>query len=454
MAGKSCRCLLLFTLVAIGLGSVTTYAGNNPAGVKIDADGVLRKKEYDDPGGALTLKRIREAKIKLPPDLARLSKLRKISLNRLEKAIAARLAAGEFETDDMKYLAGLTQIQYVFFYPESNDIVIAGPAEGYVVDLADRVIGIHSGSSVLELQDLVVALRAFPPSRERTPLISVSIDPTREGLARMQHFLANLGRITPRDAERIAIGLRESLGMQNVSVNGISAETHFAQVLVEADYRMKLIGIGLERPEVNIRSYVSRANPRDVARNAMLRWFFVPNYERLRVSDDEFAMELVGEGVKLSGVDEVVNTDGVRVEGRRTDRAAQAFVQEFTKKYPALAVAEPIYAQLRNLMDMAITAAFIQEQDYYGQADWHLGVLADESQFPVETYTAPKHVESAVNVYWKRSTLMTPIGGGVNIQPRQALNPERILSDEGGKLSDTRKGLKVEGLADGQWWWD
>jgi len=453
MARKSCRCLLVLTFVAFGLAEIVR-AGANPAGVKIDADGVLRKKEYDDPGGALTLKRIREAKTKLAPDLARASKLRKISLNRLEKAVAARLAAGEFETDDMKYLAGMTEIRYVFFYPESNDIVIAGPAEGYVVDLADRVIGIHTGRSVLELQDLIVALRAFPPSHEATPLISVSIDPTREGLARMQHFLANLGRITPRDADRIALGLRENLGMQNVSVKGISAETHFAQVLVEADYRMKLIGIGLERPEGGIRSYVSRANPRDVARNAMLRWFFVPNYERLRVSDDEFAMELVGEGVKLSGVDEVVKADGVRVNGANTDRAAQAFVQEFTKKYPALAAAEPIYAQLRNLMDMSIVAAFIQEQDYYGQADWHLGVLADESKFPVETYTAPKHVESAVNVYWKGSTLMTPIGGGVNIQPRQALDPERILSDEGGKLNDTRRGLKVEGLADGQWWWD
>ena len=39
------------------------------------------------------------------------------------------------------------------------------------------------------------------------------------------------------------------------------ANTHFAQVMIEADYRMKLIGIGLERPPVKLASYVDKANP-------------------------------------------------------------------------------------------------------------------------------------------------------------------------------------------------
>ena len=35
--------------------------------------------------------------------------------------------------------------------------------------------------------------------------------------------------------------------------------THFAQVMVEVDYRMKQIGIGLQSPPVRIPSYVSVA---------------------------------------------------------------------------------------------------------------------------------------------------------------------------------------------------
>ena len=43
----------------------------------------------------------------------------------------------------------------------------------------------------------------------------------------------------------VAEGMRNSKGLQSISVNGISPKTHFATVMVEADYRMKLIGIGL-----------------------------------------------------------------------------------------------------------------------------------------------------------------------------------------------------------------
>ena len=36
-------------------------------------------------------------------------------------------------------LAGLQRLQYVFFYPQQNDIVIAGPAEGWLEDAAGHL---------------------------------------------------------------------------------------------------------------------------------------------------------------------------------------------------------------------------------------------------------------------------------------------------------------------------
>ena len=63
---------------------------------------------------------------------------------------------------------------------------------------------------------------------------------------------------------------------------------------------MGMIGIGLERPNVRITSYVSRASAATVRKNALKRWYFVPDYQCVRVSDDNLAMEVVGEGVKLS----------------------------------------------------------------------------------------------------------------------------------------------------------
>ena len=48
------------------------------------------------------------------------------------------------------------------------------------------------------------------------------------------------------DAEFIVTNLQNSLGQQRITVNGVSPKSHFAQVMVEADYRMKLIGTGLK----------------------------------------------------------------------------------------------------------------------------------------------------------------------------------------------------------------
>ena len=425
------------------------------AGVDIDAQGVLRKRVVADPGGLLSKRRAEAARAMLPAELARKSESRKVSLTRLEQRIAELLAEGKSPTDEMKYLAGLTRVRHVFYYPETKDVVIEGPAEGFMPDLAGRVVGLQSGAAVLELQDLAVALRAFPPSGGGAQVISVSIDPTQEGLARMQQFLRNLGPIVPGDAQRIALGLRESLGVQEVSIRGIAPTTHFAQVLVEADYRMKLIGIGLETPPVKIESYVSRANPAAVARNALERWYFTPNYECVRATEDGFAMELTGDGVKLIGESERVTAEGGRVNNAGGgNQASQQFVRQFTEKYGELARKSPVYAQLRNLIDLAVAAAYIQQRDFYGQAGWNLEILGDENRFPVETQLVPRQVESAVNVVWKGNRLMTPIGGGVNIQARQALSPGSLQKDTDGTVAAARAKSDVVKIDAKRWWWD
>ncbi|MFM9066777.1 MAG: DUF1598 domain-containing protein, partial [Planctomycetota bacterium] len=272
--------LALLLVIATTASAQQGGGGQNIAGVEVDAKGVLRMKVVADPTGQLQRQALEAARVKLDRNLVRPSDSRKISLPRLEAALAARLAEGKTASDEMKNLAGLSRIRHVYYFPETQDIVLEGPAEGFAADPTGRMVGIQSGRSILELQDLIVALRAFPPQGGGANVISVSIDPTKEGLAAMQQFLAKvIGRVTPGDANAIATGLRESLGLQVVTFRGVSTQTHFAQVLVEADYRMKLIGIGLEQPPVKIDSYVSRAKPADVSRNAMERWYFTPNYE-------------------------------------------------------------------------------------------------------------------------------------------------------------------------------
>jgi len=448
-------------LIALCAGPAAAQNNNNngggnvfgAAGVFISPEGVFRVKSAVDRTDDLTRTRIAEARARLGNAVVKGSPLRKVSLNRLQAALAERLATGKDASDEMKYLAGLTRLQYVFYYPESKDIVIAGPAEGFFADPMGKVIGMNSGRAVLELQDLAVALRAYPPAGKPGQVLGVSIDPTQEGLARMQQWLKVI-RPGPGDAQKIVDGLKERLGLHTVSVQGVSPRTHFAQVMVEADYRMKLIGIGIEPPPVKMATYISRASASDVSRNAMQRWYFTPNYDCVRVADDELAMELVGQGVKLIGENEKVALDGGRAAVNEHSKASKAFCDSFTANYPQIAAKNPVYGQLRNLIDLAVAAAFIQKQDYYAQADWKLDTFGDEQKYRVEVYETPKTVETACTAVWKGNRLMTPVGGGVHLEPGQAIQSHNLLKDEKGAVKQAHAGIKLDGLAKGQWWWD
>src|SRR5262245_18459876 len=188
-------------LVAIAAAPALAQNNNNnnnggnvfgAAGVVISPEGVFRVKPAVDRAGDLTRTRIAEAKARLGNELVKASPIRKISLKALEAAAADRLAAGKDLPEEMNFQAGLTRLQYVFVYPDSKDIVIAGPAEGFFADPMGKVVGMNSGRAVLELQDLVAALRAYPAAGKSGHVLGVSIDPTQEGLARMQKWLASI----------------------------------------------------------------------------------------------------------------------------------------------------------------------------------------------------------------------------------------------------------------------
>ncbi len=434
--------------------SSTLPAGTSGAnGVIVDAAGVLRLQNFPDPGGRLTRQRMAQARANLNPNVAKSSPLRKVSINRLEAAVRSQLAANQPPTEEMQFLAGLTQVRYVFYYPDTKDIVLAGPAEGWVPDPSNRVLGMDTGRPVLQLQDLIVALRTFPPDDKKSPVILVSIDPTAEGLSRMQQFLRRIGsQIQPGDTQMIVNGLRTSLGMQNIRIGGVEPNTHFAQVLLECDYRMKLIGIGVEQPPVRIVSYVERATAG--SSNALERWYFIPDYNCARVAADHLGLELVGDTVKLVSENELVAADGTRAKTGKANRASDLFTTSFTKKYSELAARVPVFAEMRNVIDLAIAAAFINEQDFYGQSGWGAQTFLDEGALTVETYNTPQQVETVCTAVWKGSRLFTPVGGGVTIHPRQALATSNVLPDEDGKISQVRDSVDLKNLPADRWWWD
>jgi hypothetical protein len=357
----------------------------------------------------------------------------------------------------MRHLAGLQRLQYVFCYPAANDIVIAGPAEGWMKDPSGRAVGIDNGRPVILLEDLLTALRAYRPGTREKRFIGCTIEPRAEGLARLVEFQRTIPRMVPqrgRDAAavQIAKGMQNSLGMANIRVFGVPDQTHLAQLLVEADYRMKRIGTGLEPPPINMATFISAV--RSARHETLHRWWFVPNYECVKVSGDRLAMQLIGDGVQLLGEDKLIGEDGSLPQTEtKPNKASELYTLAFTRKYSEIASASPVFAQLRNMIDLVVAAAFICREDYYGQAKYSMDVLGDETQLPINTRPAPRAVPCAVNSVWKGNRLFTAAGGGVSIRPEQAFVADRIKQDLDGTLAAAHQ-LNSEMPAETRWWWD
>jgi hypothetical protein len=166
-------------------------------------------------------------------------------------------------------------------------------------------------------------------------------------------------------------------------------------------------------------------------------------------------MELVGQGVKLVGENEVVHADGTRAGGAKGNKASELFCQGFTEKYPQIASRVAVYAQMRNLIDLSVAAAFIQQQDFYGKSGWKMEFFGNESACPVQICETPKTVETACTVVSKSpNSFMTPVGGGVKIQTLKALDKDSLLKDEKGSVHAAHEQVKLKDLAKSQWWWD
>ena len=413
-------------------------------GVFINANGVLTRH------AALDFDRVAPRKINaarashvLPGDVSAKSPMRCVSLNRLEKSL---IAAAGIPTEEMACLAGIQRITHVFYFPESKDIVIAGPAEGWFPGYEGAMVGKTTSLPVCELQDLVVALRAYPPGENSAgQIIGCSIDPTAEGINQLQQFTTRFrGGLNNRQA--FVNGIRQAVGMQTIRVDGIPGTTNAARMMVAADYRMKLIGLGIDsKPIRRMDTFIDHTVPN--ASDKLFRWYFTPDYDSVLLTEDHTGMELVGSGVKLVAENEIIG-EGTPAVGE-LDPGSKAYTRSFTQHYSQIAGKALVFAQLRNWIDMLICAAHIQREDFYGKAGWSMEFFASEEKYSLERFTVPQEVEPVVGGRAVGLVYVAPVGGGVVIDAARALDEAK----KNDKIADVQKGVALN-LPDGVWWWD
>ena len=423
--------------------------GGFPGGIAIDANGIVSVNAKTTGSAALSKQRVEAFQTEhLNRDITASSELRKVSLNRLEKACEEFAARNESAPADMQYLAGLQRIDFVFVYPETGDLVIAGPAGGFAPDNTGRMIGTESGRPVLRLDDLLVALRTV----KSAGLIGCSIDPTQDGLAAFNNFVRN--NSSPASTATIARrfqGMAAALGPQNVSVQGVAPDSHFARTLVEADYLMKMISIGrLRLPVGGFRSHLSMI---PVGGNTMQRWWFTPLYDPFQKTPDGNAFAFAGQRVQLMSQDEQISASGQRIQTAFKRVSTEAFASQFTEKYEQVAAVAPVIAELQNLIDLAVLAALIHKEDLARKAGWQMSLFLDVERATIAQGRVPKTVDSSFNTRNAGRVIIGLIAGGVTIDARSLLqttplveSTDRILT---GPATASRPATEQT-----HWWWD
>ncbi len=432
----------VLALGGLQTASAQTFAQTRAVGgVVVDASGMLSSATQRD---LAELRRIcQEMATGVDQSLRESVPLRKVSLRQLDQTIGQCLATGQPLPAEVQYLAGLQQIRYVVADPQRRDVFLVGPAEGWKPGPQGVPVGETTGRPVMLLDDLLVALRAV--GSERPEVISCSIDPTQQGLQQLQRFASRI----PAGASARAVALRveQTLGPQSISVTGVPESSHFARVMVAADYRMKRLGLSLDRaPVANFPSFVQMVRAgRGGLHNTLPRWWMALDVEPLGRDAEGLTWEIPPARVKTLAESDFLSRAGLQRGAGRADPATKKWAELMTARYDELAAAEPVFGQLRNCMELAVVAAVIVTQRLPEKAQTQLVHLLDESVCQTAKLPAPKQVPSQAVVLAKLGKTMVACGG-VQINPWEAVKAAQTNN----ALAARRSELQFDAAA--RWW--
>jgi hypothetical protein len=423
------------------------FRNNSVGGVSIDTEGVLRQPNPD--GRKMLLDELRKDLKPVEGQLALPVEMRMVSLRRLEEACehALRHNLGRLP-DEVMFLGGLQRIQYIFVYPEQNDVILAGPGEGWRIDEQANVVGATTGRPVLRLDDLLIALRQVEAAHRVG--ISCSIEPTEEGYRNLSQLLNNQPRTSgPRDTQALEAAMKKAFGPQQIKLTGVPPTSHFARVMVAADYQMKRLAMQLDRsPIKELPSYLDLIKSVGSTTNVNPRWWLACNYEPLSRSENGLAWELRGPGVKALTEEDVVNEQGKVAASGRKNPQAEKWAELMTDHYEKLSGKNPIFSELRNLMDMCVVAAVISKNDLLSKAGCSLPLLyGADSDLTVEVWNAPKTVDPQVSFVRTRKGLTVTASGGVQIESWDVADRQQVDA----QLAQVRD--KALAANSKQWWW-
>ncbi len=416
-------------------------------GVKIDAQGVLSSEKalLDSETRARILKGLEksDSQIKSPTEL------RMISLKGLEAALASALESGGEVSSEARYMAGLQRIEYLIVEPETNDIILAGPGEGFELNDQGVVVGSKSGTPVVQLEDFLCAIRSADAARTGQG-ISVSIDPTQQGIQRLQQFFSGLKKSRQSFDPSMQTKVEKAMGQQNIRLTGVPSDSRFSQVLVAADYKMKRLAMGLEPAQIdNFPSFMEIAKKAKASRvSAAPRFWMECSYQPVAKSEDGNIWQIRGSGVKTLTEEEKFDGQGNKTgKATKPNRFAKQWAQAMTERFDELAATEPAFRELRNVMDISVIAAIIKSQGLIEKVGLEIPSILGTKNHKIPSYAVPKVIPAQCSFVRISNSWLVSASGGIQLDTwAVAKNTEAVA--EVGEIA------KLAAKVGDNWWWN
>ncbi|MEO1524796.1 MAG: DUF1598 domain-containing protein [Planctomycetota bacterium] len=417
---------------------VTPVIGPNGGvgGVSVDTAGVVRLAEDLD-----ALRGLWVQPKDLDQDIAEETELRMVSLRRLHAQLKQRLQEEKPITEAMFFLAGLHRVEYVFVVPEQKDVLLAGPAGAWKSNGLGQTVSVATGAPVVRLDDLAVALRC---ERDPNTTTSCSIEPSEEGLTRFSKLKLRNGA----SAQSTVKAMERALGQQRVLLTAVPEHSHFAAVMVAADYWMKRYAMGFDDPPIkSMPSYMTLLQRRGGSRRVTSpRWWMAPNYEPLRRAPDGSVWRLSGVGVQTRTQDGVFDARGERVETEERNELAEQWAETMTTNFEQLCEERPLFGELRNCFDLSVIAAIIAHRGLLELAECELPLLLDSSKWTPK-FNVPTGLPSKGSMVRVRSGWAVSVSGGVDIDTAKVIAEWNDEPDLAPKPSQPYPSDET------QWWW-
>jgi hypothetical protein len=270
-----------------------------------------------------------------------------ISLRNLSAYVKASVDGGRGIPGSVKALQGFSRIDGYCINPVDSDVILFGKCDRSrpAYDIYDLVI----------CYQCIYGQQVFP---------YCSLDPQPENIKRCNRL-----RLQP-DATEGAVkkAFADAMGDQKVVIGGVPRNSRIAATMIEADYYMKKLSLGIARIQ-GIKSYLdyvmqgAKGRQAQSTANHVRFWFHIRNADSVCYPRYDYSSGIVRIRecpVVVLSEQQVADRNGVLADTRERDPAADTFAHEMSASFPRLVEKVRSFAMLENYYRLAAVVTAIR----------------------------------------------------------------------------------------------